>query len=206
MKTVGIIDIGTGNLFSLIKSIKPLNIKIKIIENATDFKKVDGLLIPGVGSFKSGMDNIQKSNIHKELLNFQILNKPILGICLGMQLLLTESMEFGLFKGLNFIPGKVIPIPKKKKWPVPNIGWSEITFKENNIKPFNNIDAKTNFYFIHSYYCDPVNKEHIIGEIDYGDIKIPAIIKYKNTFGCQFHPELSDKSGFKILSDFIGLI
>ncbi len=206
MKTVGIIDIGTGNLFSLIKSIKPLNINIKIIDDAESIRKSDALLSPGVGSFKSGMDNIKKSNIYEELLNCKNNNKPILGICLGMQLLLTESMEFGIFKGLNLISGKVRAIPKKKKWPVPNIGWSEIIFKNHNIKPFNNIKEKTDFYFIHSYYCDPENKEHIIGEIDYGKIKIPAIIKYKNIFGCQFHPELSGKSGFKILSDFIGLI
>ncbi len=206
MKTVGIIDIGSGNLFSLIKSIKPLKVNIKIIQNADDLKKTDGLLIPGVGSFKSGMDNIKNTNIYEELIDFGKTNKPILGICLGMQLLLSESMEFGLFKGLNFIPGKVKPIPKKSGWPVPNIGWSEIKFKNKQVKPFEDINQNTNFYFIHSYYCEPNNKDHVAGEIDYGEIKIPAIIKHNNIFGCQFHPELSDKSGFKILSNFISLM
>jgi len=205
-KTVGIIDIGSGNLFSLVRSIKSLNVKIEIIEKKEQLKLADSLLIPGVGSFKSGMDTIKNSNIYDELKNYNIKGKPILGICLGMQLLLTESEEFGLYKGLNFIPGKVKPIPKTKKWPVPNIGWSEIIFNKKNLKPFSNVIEGTDFYFIHSYYCDPVEKSHIIAEIDYGGFNIPAVINHENIYGCQFHPELSDKYGFKILSDFIELI
>tara|TARA_B110000008_G_C16815977_1_gene502689 strand:+ start:265 stop:891 length:627 start_codon:yes stop_codon:yes gene_type:complete len=206
MIEIGIIDIGSGNIFNLIKSLKIFDVNVNIIEDIKGLKKSDALIIPGVGSFKSGVDTMKKSKIFNELQSITHRNKPILGICLGMQLLLTKSYEFGTHEGLNLIPGIVKPIEKQKGWPVPNIGWCEVKTKMNSDTLVNNTQSDKNFYFIHSYYCDIENKDNIIGTINYGDIEIPAIIKEKNIFGCQFHPELSDNSGIQILSNFVDFI
>ena len=205
MKKLGVIDIGSGNLYNLIKNIKKFNVDIQIIDNNKKLQYLDGLLIPGVGSFSSGMETLKKKNYIDEINKFKNTFKPILGICLGMQLLLSSSKEFGNHKGLNFIPGNVIPIPYQNGWPVPNIGWCDININLEQ-KPFQGINLKSNFYFIHSFYCMPENSNHIVGSIKYGSIKIPAIIKNKNTFGCQFHPELSGDSGLDILSNFIKML
>ena len=206
MKKLGIIDIGSGNLYNLIKSIKKFNVDIKVIDDHKKMQYLDGLLIPGVGAFSSGIKALKNKNYIDEINKFKNSFKPILGICLGMQLLLSFSKEFGNHKGLNLIPGSVIPIPYQNGWPVPNIGWCDININLKQQEPFQGINLKSNFYFIHSFYCKPENYKHIVGSIKYGSIEIPAIIKNKNIFGCQFHPELSGESGLEILSNFIKMI
>ena len=123
-----------------------------------------------------------------------------------MQLLLNKSYEFGIHNGLSLMHGIVKPIKKKKGWPVPNIGWCKVNIKKEAAEPFRNFMTDTHFYFIHSYYCDMENKKNVVGSIKYGDIAIPAIIQDDNIIGCQFHPELSDISGFKIIKNFVKLI
>lgn len=203
---IGIVDIGSGNLFNLIKCLREIEVNTTLVNNANEFKKLDALIIPGVGAFKSGIETLTKSNLIEELKNFANKKKPILGICLGMQLLLSKSYEFGIHKGLDLISGIVKPISLQKGWNVPNIGWCRVNIRQDAKLPFNKIIESNNFYFIHSYYCDVKKKNDIVGVINYGDQKIPAIIQNENILGCQFHPELSDTSGLQILKNFVKLI
>jgi imidazole glycerol-phosphate synthase subunit HisH len=206
MKKIGIIDIGSSNLYSLIRCLKDLNVQYEIIDNPDKLKETDAAIIPGVGSFHQGINSIKELNLLNALIQYKSLGKGILGICLGMQLLMSQSLEFGKHKGLNFIPGLVKPIKFSKGWPVPNIGWSPL-YSKNNKKSeiFKGIVNRTDFYFVHSFYCDPIQKKQIIAEIKYGLNNIPAIINFENIYGFQFHPELSDISGYKLISNFIDL-
>ena len=207
MHKLGIIDIGSGNLFSLIRSLKPFDIEVIIVNREEKIQELDGILLPGVGAFKSGIETLKNNNMINALNEHKKKGKPILGICLGMQLLLSESSEFGVHKGLDFIKGKVKLIKKKDKWPVPNIGWCDINnIKNNKLSPFNNIKNHDDFYFIHSYFCDLQKQDDIIGEIIYGGENIPAMISHENIHGCQFHPELSARSGYIIFENFIKLL
>ena len=206
MINVGIVDIGTGNLYNLIKCLKEIEVNTTIVDNSADLKNSDALIIPGVGAFKSGMDTLMSSRILEDINIFAEQKKPILGICLGMQLLLNKSYEFGIHNGMNLIQGIVKPIKKKRGWPIPNIGWCKVDIKKEAKAPFKNLMIDTHFYFIHSYYCDVQNKKNVVGTIYYGDTKIPAIIQNDNIIGCQFHPELSDTSGFQIIENFVKLI
>jgi imidazole glycerol-phosphate synthase subunit HisH len=206
MKKIGIIDIGSGNLYSLIRCLTDLNVHYEIIDDPNKLKGSDAVIIPGVGSFHQGIHSIRKLNLLNSLIKYKSSGKGILGICLGMQLLMSESLEFGRNPGLNFISGIVKPIKFTKGWPVPNIGWSSLNIK-NNKKPklLNDISNDTDFYFVHSYFCDPLDKSQIIAEIRYGNTNIPVIINSENVYGFQFHPELSDTSGYKLISNFIDL-
>ncbi|MBL42078.1 MAG: imidazole glycerol phosphate synthase subunit HisH [Rhodospirillaceae bacterium] len=203
---IGVVDIGSGNLYNLIKCIKELEVNLSLVNDLSELKQSDALIIPGVGAYKSGIETLQKSNIVEGLKNFAFQKKPILGICLGMQLLLGKSYEFGVHEGLNLISGTVRPIKEQTGWPIPNIGWCNVKIRNNVEQPFNNISDDNSFYFIHSYYCDVDEENDIIGIIDYGNFQIPAIIQNENIMGCQFHPELSDNSGFQILNNFVKLI
>lgn len=206
MRSYGVLDIGSGNLYSLMRSLKQLDIRGTIVNRPEELKKLDGLFLPGVGAFKSGMDTLNKNHMLEPIIEYVKVGKPLLGICLGMQLLLSESFEFGNHKGLNFIKGQVKPIIAKDKWPVPNIGWCEVKIlRKKNNSPFNNITCNNDFYFIHSYFCDLEDHTNIVGEICYGGQNLAAIISEGNVHGCQFHPELSDNLGFKIFKDFVNL-
>jgi len=201
-KEIIIVDYGMGNLYSIKNALKKLcNHKIKISSNKDYIKNSNGIIIPGVGSFKKAMQNIEDIGI-LETLNEEALikKKPILSICLGMQLLFDNSSEGGFHKGLGWIPGKVEFIKTKKQLQIPHVGWNDISF-EQNTPLFNNLDNEKSFYFVHSYEVK-CRKKFITATVDYGKPMVAAVQK-DNIFGVQFHPEKSHENGFCLLKNFV---
>lgn len=197
--SVGIINLKLNNIFSIISCIKEIGYKVEIIENKKKIKN-DLIILPGVGSFPKAMKFLIKTGLDKSILEFSKTKKPLIGICLGMQLLFDKSEEFKKVKGLSLVEGEVKKIPQKKTI-VPNIGWQKINLKKNDKLISNNLD-KNFFYFIHSYYCLPKKKNKILSLTKINKFEFCSSIRQDNIYGMQFHPEKSSKSGIKLFSNF----
>ena len=214
MNRIAIIDYGVGNLHSLVKVFEELDQSAFITEEAEEILTADALILPGVGAFKAGMEGLKVRGLIPVTKKFAKSGKPILGICLGAQLLLSEGFEFGKFKGLNIIPGKVAKFPKIKD-KIPHIGWNEVYEIKSKAKSqkskwkntiLNSIPERSDVYFVHSYILRPDKKDNILALAKYGGHEFCAAIKHGNIYGCQFHPEKSGKIGLKIIKNFIDLI
>ena len=203
--TIVIIDYGVGNTHSVLNAIKFLGYnKITISDDEEKIKKADALILPGVGAFEECISNLQMRQLDSILNEAVISNKkPILGICVGMQLLATTSEENGLHNGLDWIKGSVKKINVPKPLAVPHVGWNDVKSKIDSIL-FNSNAENANFYFDHSYQfvCD---EQYIAGYCDYGT-KIIAAVQKENIFGVQFHPEKSQTSGLKLFRSFFNSI
>jgi len=198
---VGIINYGAGNVFSVYSAVKICGFTPFIIEKAEEIKKSEIIIIPGVGSFDDGMKFLFKTGIGEEIKREIRKGKLFLGICLGLQLLFSESEE-GKLNGLGILDGKVKKfLFRDKSIKIPHMGWSKVKqVKESNL--FTNIPDNTYFYFAHSYYAK-IEKENIIyGKTDYG-INFPSVIMKNNIVGVQFHPEKSSKYGLIFLKNFL---
>ena len=199
---VAIINIGISNVFSVEQTIKNIGFQAFIANNPSQLNDVDKIILPGVGSFKKAMENLNSLNWINILKKKIILEKkPILGICLGMQLLAKSSDEISYTKGLSFIDGEITRIDNlgcKKN--LPHIGWNDVKIKKTPLT--NNIDQNSDFYFVHSYAYKKLPNNIIIGTTEY-DIEIISIINYKNIYGVQFHPEKSSNSGKILLKNFL---
>ena len=198
---IGVIDSKICNIFSLTNMLKKLGTSYTIIDenyNLNNFHQFDKIILPGVGAFNTAVNNLKKYNFFEKIVDFAKIGKPILGICLGMQLLFDESYEFGLTKGLGLISGKIIKI--KTELVLPHIGWNDIRILKNS-PILKGINDGANFYFVHSYRAD-TEKRYILADTEYGE-NIPAIVNKDNIFGTQFHPEKSQKWGEIILKNFI---
>ena len=192
-----------GNLTSISNVLDFYNVHYEII-NHTDVifdKFFDGYILPGVGSFKHAMDIINVSGLREYILREADNGKPILGICLGMQLLLDSSTEGGVSKGLSLIEGQVVKLDNKK-FITPHVGWNQVVFSSSSTEaPFMNVVNNHDYYFDHSYYVDTSN-DNVIATTHY--IKtFPSIINKKNIFGVQFHPEKSQIHGIEMINNFI---
>ena len=198
---LGIIDLDTGNLASLVSAMNKLNINFKICKNSFDFEGVDKIILPGVGAFKDFMQKIKNNGIDK-ILNQKIENNiSLLGVCAGFQVLFNESNEHGKTIGLNILDGKIKNFHDiSKKIKIPHVGWNECKIINKN-KLFYGIDDASDFYFTHSYFLDDCLSEHIISETNY-DIKFTSAINKDNIYGVQFHPEKSQVNGLKVLKNF----
>ena len=208
MKKITIIDYGCGNIFNLARSIKFLGYEVEITRDQKKITNSSSLILPGVGAFGNAMKQIEKYNLKKNICNYVSSGKPLLGICLGMQLLLKASHEFGEHEGLGLIDGKVIKISNKKNntIKIPHMGWNEIypnkNKKEWKSKILKNSLIGKNFYFVHSFICSTKNPDETTAVCDYSGIIIPAAIEKDNVFGCQFHPEKSSENGLTALNSF----
>jgi glutamine amidotransferase len=204
MPKIGIINYGVGNLKSVKNSLDFLGIPNKIISKPADIDACDKIILPGVGAFEPAMNKINTLGFAKAIKKYAADKKPILGICLGMQLLFDESEEYGSHPGLGLIKGKVLALNKKvKNLPLPLIGWNDIT-KEKIVKLLEGIETGESFYFVHSFYCKPLGASATLASANYG-IKFDAIVQQGNIYGCQFHPEKSQAAGLKILENFYKL-
>ncbi len=199
---IGIINYGMGNLASVKNAFDYLNIASSIIDQPKDMAQMDKLVLPGVGAFGMAMDNLRKRNLI-EPLKEQVLDqeKPILGICLGMQLFLTKSYEFGEHEGLKFIEGEAKGFSEKvQELAIPHVGWNRVKYNQNKL--LGNVPKEEAvFYFVHSFYCHLNNNNEASGSTDYG-IEFTSMIEKDNIFGAQFHPEKSQKFGLEIFSSF----
>ncbi|MFA5074966.1 MAG: imidazole glycerol phosphate synthase subunit HisH [Candidatus Babeliales bacterium] len=200
---VVIIDYGMSNLSSISRALEICGASVKISSNPNDVKTAEKIVLPGVGSFFDGMKNLHTLGLVESLREEVLINKtPLLGICLGMQLLALNGTEGGDCYGLGFIKGQVVKMePKGEKERIPHIGWNDINILRPNIL-FKDIKNNSDFYFVHSYHFVPENIKNTIATVDYCG-KTVAAINNDNIYGVQFHPEKSMPLGFKILENFL---
>lgn len=200
---ITIIDYNMGNFSAIKNMLNFLSIDCIVTSNPLDIYKAEKIILPGVGSFDYGMENLNSLGISEALKSkVQNSNTPILGVCLGMQLL-TKSSDEGVASGLGFLDAytkKFIFEDNNQRLKVPNMGWNYI-IKSNDHALLNSSFSNQKFYFVHSYYVVCNNNDDILATTNYG-IKFVSVFKHKNIFGCQFHPEKSHKYGLEVLKNF----
>jgi imidazole glycerol-phosphate synthase subunit HisH len=209
MKKISIVDYGSGNLLSISRALEKIGHESKITNKKETILESDFLILPGVGAFQNAMDLLKQNDLI-DVLSEYILNKNkrLLGVCLGMQILLTRSYEMGNHKGLNFIKGEVVEISKKtknNKLKIPHISWGEIFSKESsgNYEKLNFNYLNLKYYFVHSFITNTEETSSILAYCNYSDVLVPAIIMKNNILGCQFHPEKSGNNGLNFLKNVI---
>ena len=198
---ITIVDYGMGNLGSVFNMFKKIGVASKITSDLEEIKTATKLLLPGVGSFDKAMQRINTSKI-KEVLDYKVLTEqtPILGICLGMQLL-TNSSEEGIEKGLGYINASAKKFSfQDNKMKIPHMGWN-LVHKSTKSKLTDGFIQESRFYFVHSYYVEVENQENSILKTNYG-LEFDSAIQHENVYGAQFHPEKSHKFGMKLLENF----
>lgn len=199
---VGVIDYGCGNIFSVENALKKITNDYVITSNVDELYDVKKIILPGVGSFKIAMDNLNSSGFAEYLRAFSQKGGEILGICLGMQLLLSKGYEDGETAGLDLVKGEVIPFKPSSNYRVPHIGWNDTYFSHERPQFLDGIDSGTAFYFVHSYFCQ-LSESIPAMHVDYCDHSVVVGFQKDNICGVQFHPEKSQDSGLKILKNFI---
>lgn len=195
---IGIVDYGMGNISSVYNSLDYLGYEATIINSPEEIEGLTHLIIPGVGSFRQAMQNLEDKKFITPILNHVKSKKPLLGICLGMQLLATKGYEHGETNGLGLIEGEIIPFEIKLH--VPHVGWNNINALKKHPIVGNNVN-QVDFYFVHSYYFNLKNKEDILTMTEY-EISFPSIVAKDNIIGIQFHPEKSQEPGLNLLEAF----
>ncbi len=195
---IAIIDYAINNLRSVEKAFQSLGVDVLATNAPEEIRKADKMVLPGVGAFADAMNNLKAKNLDGVIREKVEAGTPLLGLCLGLQLLFSESEEFGRHSGLNFVPGKVVRIPAGLK--VPHIGWNQLHIKRPD-PLLRGIEEGSFVYFVHSYYADPQNQDDVLATTDYG-IEFPAITNRKNVWATQFHPEKSQQVGLQILKNF----
>ena len=196
---IAIIDYGMGNLRSVAKAFEKVGAEACITEDPEDLKKASGIVLPGVGAFKPAMEGLESLGIIPTLLDEIEKGKPFLGICLGLQLLMSKSEEDGSHEGLGVIPGKCVRFRNDLK--VPHMGWNQLKYYQKDNPMFSGIDEYSYFYFVHSYYVAPDDKDVIAATTDYGG-EVAVALSRDNIFATQFHPEKSQTLGIKMLENF----
>ena len=202
---IAIVDYGVGNLFSLRSSLAFIGADAAVTSDESVLRSADKIILPGVGAFGDAADKLRESGLDKVVKEEAAKGKPIMGICLGMQLLLDKGFEYGEHEGLGLIPGEIRPIsdviPTGLK--IPHIGWNALHFGENKHPLFKYVNEGDCVYFVHSFYgtrCD----ESVIATAEYG-AELTAAVAKGNVMGCQFHPEKSGETGLNILRAFCDL-
>jgi imidazole glycerol-phosphate synthase subunit HisH len=203
---VGIINYGMGNLASVQNALNFLNVESEIIDSIDQKNQFDKYILPGVGAFAQAIQNLKERNLIDVIRKTALVDhKPLLGLCLGMQLLFDKSVENGNNTGLQLIPGKVLSIKDQtENLVVPHMGWNELKIERAH-SFLNEIPENENdVYFVHSYYCQAENYSDVLASCEYG-VKMDVIVQKGNIYGCQFHPEKSQKIGLKLLQNFCEL-
>ncbi len=197
-----VIDYGVGNLFSLCSSLKAVGADVTVTGDIKEIKKADRLILPGVGAFGDAAKKLSYEGLDEIIKERAAAGVPLLGICLGMQLLFDESLEYGAHKGLGLIKGKVVPMKGyiPEELPVPHMGWNALKFHKPS-PIFKYINEGDCVYFVHSYFADGCETD-LTASAEYG-MPLTAAVGHDNVFGCQFHPEKSGKTGLAILKAFL---
>ncbi|MBC8334782.1 MAG: imidazole glycerol phosphate synthase subunit HisH [Anaerolineales bacterium] len=197
---IAIIDFGAGNLHSVQKAIEFVGGKALITNDAEKILAASKAILPGVGAFKDGMDGLKKNDLVPVIKEFADSGKPLLGICLGMQLLFEEGYEHGVHGGLSLLPGRVLKF-ESDTLKIPQIGWNTLQLLKDS--PLTSeIPDESYVYFNHGYYCQPEVAAHILASTDY-EVEFTSVVNLKNIYGVQFHPEKSQKIGLQILKNFV---
>lgn len=193
---IAIVDYGMGNLFSIYNALKHVNASPQIVNEPQGLSDADGIVVPGVGAFGSCMDRL--SRFEGALFQAMEEGTPILGICIGLQVLFEESEESPGAKGLGWIEGKVVYLPEGVL--IPQMGWNSLTIKRP-VEMLDGISSGDMFYFVHSYYCVPKDMSTVAATAEHG-VELTAAVAMDNLFATQFHPEKSGVKGLKILDNF----
>jgi glutamine amidotransferase len=210
---VAIIDYGLGNLFSINNACESVGLDTSITADIDEINKSDALILPGVGAFGDAMQTLKEKKLDVAIRDFINTGKPFMGICLGMQLMFSESEEFGKYEGLNLIPGKIVKFPKTNKQNenirVPQIQWNQI-FRNNdenwNNSPMKSLEEGEYMHFVHSYYAIPNDIDAILTYSEYEGVRYASSVIKDNLIGIQFHPEKSAKQGIKIYGSWANYI
>lgn len=198
---IAIIDYGMGNLHSVSKAVERLGYEALITANPEEIASADGAILPGVGAFGDAMENLRETRLDEVTKAYAASGKPLLGICLGMQLLFSESEEYGRNEGLSLLPGKVIRFQGDYK--VPHMGWNKLSFANSQSPLFTGL-AEGHVYFVHSYHAKPEQATDLLATTDYYQ-QVTAIVGRGNVYGMQFHPEKSGELGMQLLGNFLAL-
>lgn len=211
MTSVTVVDYGTGNLLSVRRAFQHAGADVELADDAVGVERAERLVLPGVGAFRTCIGNLRERGLIEAVRSFAVTARPFLGICVGMQMMLDGSEEFGWTEGLGLISGRVEAIhpagadgtPHK----IPHIGWAELKASERGWKE-SILDGEVegaSVYFVHSFAVLPENQEHVLAVCDYNGIEIVAAVVRDNLFGSQFHPEKSGPVGLRIISNFLSL-
>ncbi|MBU8906718.1 imidazole glycerol phosphate synthase subunit HisH [Desertibacillus haloalkaliphilus] len=205
---IGIIDYGMGNLHSVSKALERLDYDYFISEDPKKLKEAKGLILPGVGSFRDAMAILKEEQLDEFVIDWAEAGKPLLGICLGMQLLFEESEENGQTKGLNLLPGRVERFPGVTKdgvpYKVPHMGWNRLSFQQPKHPLLEDVE-QGHVYFVHSYVVRIKDREALLASANY-DGEVPAVVGKNNVLGTQFHPEKSSEIGMSILRNYAAIV
>ena len=199
---IAIIDYGVGNLRSVEKAFETVGVDVIVSSDAEELRSADKLVLPGVGAFGDAMRGLRQPGFDVLVKDAASSGKPILGLCVGLQMMFDEGLEFGRHQGLGLIPGRVVRFPENGP-NVPHIGWNQVQM-QNEHPLLKNLADDSYFYFVHSYYVEAVNSSDVLGWTDYG-FKYASICGRGNVFGVQFHPEKSQDNGLKLLRNFAEL-
>lgn len=217
--SVAIVDYGLGNLFSVKRACESVGMQALITSTRSDLLSADAVILPGVGAFGAAMGALEKLDLVEVLHDVASSTKPLVGICLGMQLLMSESYEFGRHEGLGLIPGPVVRLENPKdglrKLKVPQVGWNRISGGESGESPsaggwtntaLDGLADKEFMYFVHSFVVQPEDPGVVLSTTRYGHVEFCSSLKWRNIFACQFHPERSGRQGLKIYHNLARLI
>ena len=201
---IAVIDYGAGNLQSVLKALRFIGCEAGIAADRGTLLKAEGAILPGVGSFADAMACMRQSGLEPAVLAYVQSGKPLLGICLGLQLLFEESQESPGAKGLGLLKGSIARIPAGKELKVPHMGWNFLSILRDE-GLFRGLKAEPYVYFVHSYYLQAENREIVTSQTEYG-VTIDASIQYQNVYATQFHPEKSGAVGLKMLRNFAAIV
>lgn len=205
-RRVTVVDYGVGNLHSVVKALRHEQGEVRVVTDPGELTGADRLVIPGVGAFPDGAAGLKRGGLHDALLQFAATGRPMLGICLGMQLLLGESEEYGTHRGLGIIPGRVVEIERRPNRKVPHIGWTAVAPPERGSwsdSLLDGVEPGTMFYFVHSFTAVPTEHADRLADADYAGARISAAIRRDNITGLQFHPEKSGPIGLRLIDRFL---
>jgi glutamine amidotransferase len=197
---VAVVNYGVGNLRSIRKGLEKSGAQVQITHNPTDLCNSEAIVLPGVGAFAPAVKNM--TPITDVVAEAMKNGKPILGVCLGLQLLFTRSNEGGSIRGLDFISGDIVKLPETVK--IPQMGWNTLNIVQSH-PLLEGFKDGSYVYFVHSYYPQPSDPEVIVATTEYG-VKFPSMVAKKNLFATQFHPEKSSKTGLTILKNFVRIV
>lgn len=200
MSKVGVVDYGMGNMKSIVKAFSHLGQNSEICVTSGQIDACDRLVIPGVGAYRTAMENLQRGALAEAIRNYAGTGRPVLGICLGMQLMSTHGTEPEFTDGLNLIPGQVVPLPNSADFRLPHVGWNSARVTSSH-PLLEGIKPELDWYFVHSYQFLPAVPTNCLAVTDYGVI-FASMVGRKNIIGVQFHPEKSQDHGLQFLENF----
>lgn len=206
MKKITIVDYGTGNILSVKRALEHCGADVMVSSNYNEIANAERIIVPGVGAFLNCMQALENKSLRESVVNFAASGRPYLGICVGMQMMLELSEEFGEHKGLGYIKGHVKKIIAMKEQgnKVPFIGWKPLQIT-NDSPLLKGIAANDRFYFVHSYQASPENNNNLLATYEFNDMPVAAVIGKDNIFGTQFHPEKSGDCGLKVVKNFLSV-